>query len=91
MNKHIGNDLVISHDRQDKIPASTQEMWELAVADYEHETIMLDMLRHRSDATREVVKRRERNLLVRKAICNAINFLITNKDDVNKVISARKR
>lgn len=79
------------HQPANKIPAVTQRMWETACNDLNHAEIMLEMARQQPDATPEIIARWVDQTRIRKAICNGINFLITNRDDVNAVIERKKR
>ena len=47
-------------------------------------------IRAMPDATTEAIANCERRIRLRQAICNAIDFLITNKDDIQAVIARRR-
>lgn len=74
-----------------KIPETSQAMWELACIDFERAEILLNATREAPDATPDIIRRREHQSRTRKSICNAINFLITNRDDINAFIEARRK
>jgi hypothetical protein len=84
-------DLKVSTEPAGKVPITTQSMWELAVTDYDHERAMLEVARTQPDAAPDILAWRERRLRIRLAICNAIDFLISNRDDINTIIAKRKR
>jgi hypothetical protein len=73
-----------------KTPITTQHMWEIACDDYTTEAIRLNAVRSDPSATPAQIASFERRLRIRHAICNAIDFLITNADDINAVIAARR-
>lgn len=75
----------------DKVPETTQKMWEAACADFEHAEILLKAARGDPSATPDIVARREQQVRTRKGICNAINFLITNASEINVVIESKKK
>jgi hypothetical protein len=81
----------VSNMPAERIPITTQAMCEVSAEDYEHDQIMLEIARSQPDAMPEIIARRERRLRLRLAICNAIDFLITNKADISAVIAERKR
>ena len=74
-----------------KTPATSQSMWDMAYNDYVYADIMLQATRDNPDATPDDIFRRECDVRVRKAICNALNFLITNEADVEAAINTRQR
>lgn len=74
-----------------KIPDTTQAMWDMAYSDFEHAEILLKATIDAPDASPDIIKRREHAARTRKSICNAINFLITNREDINSFIESRKR
>jgi hypothetical protein len=84
-------DLKVSSEPARKVPITTQSMWEFAVEDYEHERTMLEDARGQPNVAPEIIAWRERRLRIRLAICNAIDFLISNRDDINTIFAKRKR
>ena len=73
-----------------KVPITTQRMWVIAVEDYDSEQARLAITRSMPGVTSEAIANCEHRLRLRLAICNAIDFLITNKDDIDRVIAARR-
>ena len=74
----------------DKMPVTNQHLWDLAAHDYENAVMGLRMLRTKSDAAPEELARRERDVRRRQAMCNVVDFLITNREDIERVIADRK-
>lgn len=72
------------------VPPLTQRMWEIACADLERAEVLLAALEKDETATQDVIARRRYEARARKAMCKAINFMITNAADINAVI-ARKQ
>lgn len=73
-----------------QVPDITQQMWCVACSDLDGAEIRL-RLAHDHLADRATIKSREYDVRVRKGICNGINFLITNRADVNAVIAKKRR
>ncbi|WP_166297204.1 hypothetical protein [Bradyrhizobium sp. 2S1] len=80
-----------SATRQKVVPHTSQGLWEIAYNDFVYAETMLQATRTNPDATPADIARRESDVRARKAICNALNFLITNKEDVDAVIDAKTR
>jgi hypothetical protein len=74
----------------DKMPVTSQHIWDLVLRDYEEAELRLEMVRRLDGATPEDITRFERSARIRKAVCNIVDFLITNKNDIKKVMAARK-
>lgn len=69
---------------------TNQHLWDLAAFDYENAVMGLKMLQSKSDATPVELARRERDVRRRQAMCNVVDFLITNREDIERVIAERK-
>jgi hypothetical protein len=82
---------MVSSTPAKKVPFTTQHMWEVAVQDLELEEARGKLIRQMDGVTPERITDSERRIRVRQAICNAIDFLITNKDDVSAVIESNRR
>lgn len=74
-----------------KVPLSTHHMWEVACQDLESEQCRTKVIRSMPEVTPEAIVDCERRLRLRQAICNALDFLITNEQDINAVIARRNK
>ncbi|WP_024516958.1 hypothetical protein [Bradyrhizobium sp. Tv2a-2] len=74
----------------DKMPVTNQHIWDMALKDYDDAVLMRDAIKAQPDATPDDIARRERVVRQRLAFCNIVDFLITNKEDISKVMAARK-
>lgn len=81
----------VNHSAVNKLPSVTQRMWEVAFEDLQHERGLLAIVRDNSSATAADVSGRENAVRVREGICNTIDFLISNKEDIEAVIKARNK
>lgn len=79
---------MVSNQPSSCVPEITQKMWEIACSDLEGAEIRLKAA-HGFGAPPETIARLERDIRIRKGICNGINFLITNRSDINTVISTK--
>jgi hypothetical protein len=73
-----------------KIPTATQRMWEVAYSDFERAELLFLSAKKDPTSTPEYITMRERDAITRRSMCKAINFLITNADDINAVIAKKK-
>lgn len=78
------------HEPSDKVPDITQQMWNVACSDLDGAEIRFRMAQE-LQADRATIKSREYDVRVRRGICNGINFLITNRADINAVIAKKRR
>lgn len=76
---------------QKSSPITEQAMWEISYNDFVYAETMLQATRTNPDATPADIARRERDVRARKAICNALNFLITNKGDIDAIMDGKAR
>jgi hypothetical protein len=82
---------MVSFLTSSKVPPATQRMWEIAYADFERAEVLLLAARKDQASTPEYIAMREQEARTRRSMCKAINFLITNADDINAVIEKKKR
>lgn len=85
------DDVRPTHEPKRKAPISHQVMWELALRDFEHERGRYELTKANPNAKPIDIASAEKRLRIRRAICNAIDFLITNSDDVNAVLAGKHR
>lgn len=74
-----------------KVPPATQRMWEVAYSDMERAELLLMAARKDETATPEYISMREQEARTRRSICKAVNFLITNANDINEVIKKKSK
>jgi hypothetical protein len=75
----------------DKVPVTTQAMWDVVSVEYERAEILAKAARDDKTSNPQIIARREREARLWKGICNAIDFIISNKDDIDRVIAQRQR
>lgn len=81
---------MVSAEPAKKAPITTHQMWMMVVEDLATEEARLSVTRQMSDVPNEAIAHGERRLRLRQAICNAVDFLITNKEDIDRVIAMRR-
>lgn len=76
-------------ETETRIPISTHDMWVIACQDLESEQARTTAIKSMPGVTPATLAECERRIRLRHTICNAIDFLITNKDDIKAVIAAK--
>jgi hypothetical protein len=73
----------------EQVPVTSQDMWNAAYERYAAADIMLRFAKEAGDPV-HIIRAREKEVRIWKGVTNMVDFFITNRADVDKVIRSRK-